>query len=74
MIRQSVAKITSEIGSRGDKRAPGGRIVKSKDLFEVRPRRSKPASIPQGSIEDAVTLNDPSEIVTLTAQAQQILV
>jgi hypothetical protein len=61
------------ISSQLDKRVAGEWIIKRKDLFEVRPGQSKSAGKHQVSAGGVVTQNEPSGIVPLTAQMQQIL-
>src|SRR5215831_7339426 len=57
-----------------DKRAVGDWIVERKDLFEMRSGRSELANKHQGSPGRRVTQNEPTGIIALTAQTQQILV
>ncbi len=57
-----------------DKRAVGDWITKRKRLLQMRARRSKPAGKHQVSTARQVSQNEPSGIVALTAQSQQILV
>ena len=57
-----------------DKRAVGDRIIKREHVLKMRQGRSKLAGKQQVSTGGVVTQNEPSGVVALTAQAQQILV
>ena len=56
------------------KRAVGGRVIERKHLFQMRLGRHKPAGEQQVSTEGGVSQNEPSRIVALLAQVEQILV
>src|SRR6516164_5563385 len=55
-------------------RAVGNRIIKRKNLLQVRPGRSKLANEHQVSTGALMAQNKPGGIIALAAQAQQILV
>src|SRR6516164_4183083 len=57
-----------------DKRTVGNRIVKRQNLLQMRPGRGKLASIDQVPTGGGMTQNEPSHVVMLTAQTQQIRV
>jgi hypothetical protein len=56
------------------KRGVEDRVIKRKRLFQMRSGRRKPAGKQQVSSERVVGQNEPSGIIALAAQAQQILV
>jgi hypothetical protein len=56
-----------------DKRVVGDRVIKRQRLFQMRPGWRKPAGKRQVITRGVVTQNEPSGIVALTAQTQQIL-
>ena len=55
-----------------NKRTLGDWIIKRKDLLQMGPGRSKPATIHQVYTRGVVTENEPGRVVALAAQTQQV--